>query len=305
MRFSSATSGYVTGVRFYKGTSNTGTHLGNLWSSTGTLLATVTFSNETATGWQTAYFPAAVQINANTTYIISYHASVGHNAADAGYFTSHGVSNAPLLSPEESQTASNGVYVYGASAFPTTDAAGTNYWVDVIVNLARIVGVASPVSLWKISDQPTTAAAPSTTAAELGTAFTSSTSGYVTGVRFFKSYRNTGTHIGYLWTAAGTLLGSVTFTNEGSAGWQQADFASPIPISANTTYVVSYWAPQGYYADDIGYFATSGVTSQMLYATVDGLYNPNGVFSASQAFPHTSVQSTNYWVDVVFSTALQ
>jgi hypothetical protein len=39
MKFSSSTNGEITGIRFYKGPTNTGTHVGDLWSSTGTLLA--------------------------------------------------------------------------------------------------------------------------------------------------------------------------------------------------------------------------------------------------------------------------
>ncbi|NUR52826.1 MAG: DUF4082 domain-containing protein, partial [Acidobacteria bacterium] len=76
-KFYSDVAGYITGVRFYKSTANTGTHVGNLWSSTGTRLATVTFGSETASGWQQASFSTAVQITANTTYIISYHTNVG------------------------------------------------------------------------------------------------------------------------------------------------------------------------------------------------------------------------------------
>ena len=49
--------GFVSGIRFYKGTGNTGTHTGTMWSNNGTLLATGTFSNETSTGWQTLSFP--------------------------------------------------------------------------------------------------------------------------------------------------------------------------------------------------------------------------------------------------------
>src|SRR2546428_13799565 len=52
VKFSADRAGYITGLRFYKGSTNTGTHIGNLWSSTGTLLATATFSGETASGWQ-------------------------------------------------------------------------------------------------------------------------------------------------------------------------------------------------------------------------------------------------------------
>jgi hypothetical protein len=67
VKFQSAVAGYVRGVRFYKGAGNTGTHTGSLWSSTGQLLGTGTFSNEGASGWQTLTFPRAVQIQANTT----------------------------------------------------------------------------------------------------------------------------------------------------------------------------------------------------------------------------------------------
>ena len=44
VKFRSDVAGTVTGVRFYKGTGTTGTHTGTLWSSTGTKLATATFT---------------------------------------------------------------------------------------------------------------------------------------------------------------------------------------------------------------------------------------------------------------------
>ena len=47
MKFQSSVAGWVAGVRFYKGTGNNGTHTGSLWSASGTLLATGTFTNET------------------------------------------------------------------------------------------------------------------------------------------------------------------------------------------------------------------------------------------------------------------
>ena len=50
MKFTSDTTGLVTGVRFYKASANTGTHTGSLWSATGTLLATATFSSESRLG---------------------------------------------------------------------------------------------------------------------------------------------------------------------------------------------------------------------------------------------------------------
>ena len=42
----------------------------------------------------------------------------------------------------------------------------------------------------------------------------SDVTGTVTGIRFYKAAANTGTHIGSLWTAGGTLLASATFTSE-------------------------------------------------------------------------------------------
>src|SRR5436190_9334202 len=47
IKFTSDTDGQVVGIRFYKSLANDGTHIGNLWSSTGTLLASATFSGET------------------------------------------------------------------------------------------------------------------------------------------------------------------------------------------------------------------------------------------------------------------
>src|SRR5437588_7335895 len=73
LKFRTDTAGTITGIRFYKGNLNTGTHTAHLWTSTGTLLATATFSAETASGWQQVNFPTPVQVQANSTYVASYH----------------------------------------------------------------------------------------------------------------------------------------------------------------------------------------------------------------------------------------
>jgi hypothetical protein len=132
VKFQSDLAGTITGIRFYKGTGNTGTHVGNLWSSSGTMLGTATFSGETASGWQTVTFSSPVSISANTTYVASYHTNTGHYAADANYFT-NGLDNSPLHVPSSASAKGNGVYAYGASStFPTQSYNATNYWVDVI-----------------------------------------------------------------------------------------------------------------------------------------------------------------------------
>lgn len=304
MQFASNISGYITGLRLFKAPNNTGTHVGHLWSLKGKLLATVTFTNETASGWQLAYFPSPVAIVAKTPYVISYNAPNGNYAADNGLFTS-ALSNPPLLGLADGENGPNGVYRYGSGGLPTTGAAATNFWVDPVFNTSATIGTASPASLWTREEVPNTPAARTSQAAQLGLTFASSVPGYITGLRFYKSSANLGQHRGYLWTSTGTLLASVTFTNEAASGWQQANFATPIAIEANTPYVVSYWSPEGQYADDARYFATSGITNEMLYAPADGQYGPNGSFASNNAFPTSSSSSSNYWVDVVFSTALQ
>ena len=124
-KFTADDSGSITGLKFYKSPANTGTHKGTLWSTAGQALASVTFSNETAEGWQVAALATPVAITRGTTYIVSYHTNVGHYAYDATYFQSK-YDRAPLHVP-----ANGGVYLAGASGFPRT-AQNANYWVDVV-----------------------------------------------------------------------------------------------------------------------------------------------------------------------------
>lgn len=144
VRFRSDLNGYITGIRFYKDTFNTGTHTGHLWTNTGTLLGTVTFTGETASGWQTAYFATPVAITANTTYVASYFTTTGYSV-DVNYFASSGVDHPPLHALKSGVDGLNGLYLYGASsAFPTQSTNTSNYWVDVVFNTTPAHGAALP-----------------------------------------------------------------------------------------------------------------------------------------------------------------
>jgi hypothetical protein len=145
MKFQSAQSGYVTGVRFYKGTGNTGTHTGTLWSATGTKLASGTFTNETATGWQSMTFARSVPIQADTTYVVSYHAPVGHYAGDSGYFTNGPAVLQPMTGMQSTTDSPNGVFSVGATTtFPTDTFGNTNYWVDATFNTTPAPNIQPP-----------------------------------------------------------------------------------------------------------------------------------------------------------------
>ncbi len=508
MRFQTVVNGYITGVQFYKGSGNTGIHVGNLWSNDGQLLASANFTGESAVGWQTVTFDQPVQVNANTSYVVSYFAPNGGYAFDSGYFSS-GYTSGPFVVVAEGTANPNGLFFYGPNGgFPVGNGGGSNYWVDVLfsnnlvdetapevvgntpsvdadnigvsvsptvtfsesvteasihfvlqddsgttvpatvswnsaartamlvpdvpletdetytatvsgavdnagnemqpfsweftteaiadqqppamtarspsinatgvsigagvsatfnevinastlsivvipggglpvsgtvdwnpasftatftpeqnlsldtvytvsINAEDLSGnattaswlftteaVVSASSVWDLSVVPTVTSAADTASVELGVKFRSASDGFVKGLEFYKGALNTGTHVGSLWTADGQRLANVTFTNESQSGWQRADFDVPVPVTANTTYVASYFAPDGGYSFDGAYFADGDVTNGPLTALGQGTDGGNGVYRYGNGglFPNQSFNASNYWVDVVFAS---
>ncbi|MEP7247963.1 MAG: DUF4082 domain-containing protein, partial [Gammaproteobacteria bacterium] len=130
-RFRASTNGYISAIRFYKNAGNIGSHVGSLWTSGGTLLGRVTFSGESASGWQQAKLPAPIAVTANTWYVVSYSTKAGSYVEQAGAFT-NGITNGPLYAARNGESGNNGLYRYTTSnAFPTSSGAGKSYWVDV------------------------------------------------------------------------------------------------------------------------------------------------------------------------------
>lgn len=156
-------------------------------------------------------------------------------------------------------------------------------------------------SLWAASTTPTIVTDPDSVPVELGVKFVPSVDGEISGIRFYKGPQNLGTHIGNLWTATGTRLASATFTDESAGGWQQVSFTNPVPVTAGTTYVASYFAPQGQYSVDENYFAAT-YTNGPLTAPSSASAGGNGVYryGSTSAFPNATFAASNYWVDVVF-----
>ena len=143
VRLRSEVSGYVLGVRFYKSSANSGTHIGNLWSSAGRHLARAMFKNETESGWQTVTFQEPVPVTAGEVYVASYHTSTGHFAEDPLYFDNWYASSTrgldvPPLHALWSRESTNGVMSTGPSSYPTGSGIANqylnnaNFWVDVV-----------------------------------------------------------------------------------------------------------------------------------------------------------------------------
>ncbi|KQV70342.1 DUF4082 domain-containing protein [Rhizobium sp. Root1220] len=399
MKFVASGSGTITGIRFYKAGSDTGAHTGSIWASDGTLLATVTFTNESLSGWQTAKFSSPIQITAGTTYVASYH-TPGPYVATANYFTT-AHTNGPLTGLSAATSGGNGVFSYGANTtFPSSSYQASNYWVDVVFNQSTVnsvpiaandngfstysnvplslaaaallandtdadgdplsitgvsgathgtvnfdgqsntvvfnptagyVGAASfsytisdgrggtssatvsltvgpqatTVGLFTSSDTPSIAADNDPASVELGVKFISSARGEITGLRYYKSAQDIGTHVGSLWTSTGQLLASATFSNESASGWQTVTFSQPVSVSAGVTYVASYHS-NGFYAATPNYF-TSSHSNGALTAPSSSTSGGNGVYAygTSSLFPTASYNSTNYWVDVLYQPATQ
>ena len=117
-------------------------------------------------------------------------------------------------------------------------------------------------SFFSASDTPATVTVNDPNPVELGIKFQTATAGQVIGVRFYKGPQNTGTHLANLWSATGGLLASAVFTNETASGWQQVNFASPMTVTAGTTYVISYHT-KGFYSADANYFAQAHISGPL------------------------------------------
>ena len=298
--FTPATDGLVTGLRFYKGDGNGGTHTGTLWSTGGTALRTVTFTGETGSGWQTATFDTPYPVMAGTTYVVSYLAPQGHYAADAGAFVDD-VTQGPLTAP----AVGNGRYRYGGG-FPTDTWQQTNYFVDVVFDTAADSPPVQPspdptptqtapasISLWSDADVPTTAAWDDSSPVQVGTRFTTSASGAVTAIKFYKGAANTGAHTVKLWAADGALLASAPSSAESASGWQTVTLPTPITLTPGQVYTAAYQSSGGRYAATPGGLSTARTAGPL--SSAGSAY----VYGDGTAFPVGS-SSAWYGVDVVF-----
>jgi Domain of unknown function (DUF4347)/Domain of unknown function (DUF4082) len=485
MEFRSAKAGKINAIRYYKAPSETGTHVGRIWSSTGQLLGSVTFISETASGWQEQALGTPVTIAANAIYIVSVNTNSHYAFTNNGLATtitngdisavadgSNGVFNTtPGLLPTQSFQNSNyyrdivfvatppnpnnnlGVIaiagtstqnqtltanvtdldgltgatinyqwqqwngsawsnITGATAKTLTlqqaqvgkqvrvsatytDALGSNENIlssattaianvnDVgaiaisgtsaqnqtltanVTDLDGLTGITisyqwqqlngstwsnitgatgqtltlasslvgkqvrvnatftdvlggsenifspatSPIStettttletIFSPVALPNVGNATDATAYELGLRFSSTRTGKIQSIRYWKSPSETGTHVGKIWSTTGQLLASVTFANETAYGWQEQALTTPLSIQANTTYVVSVNA-NSYYAytpSRATYLPANGNLKTVSNGTTG---NGGGVFGTPNALPSESFQDENYYRDIVFA----
>jgi hypothetical protein len=83
-------------------------------------------------------------------------------------------------------------------------------------------------SLWGNLDTPAMIAVNDSGAAELVVKFISSSAGTISGIRFYKGPRNTGTHVVDLWSSTGTKLTRATATKESPAVGRRPTSRPPV-----------------------------------------------------------------------------
>ena len=126
MKFRSGRSGKISALRYWKAASDVGTHVGRIWDSAGTLLASVTLAGETASGWQQQALGAPISIAANTTYLVSV--NINTNYA----FTSNGLTTS-IVNGDLSTVADGANGAFGNSGtFPTNSFQNSNYFRDIV-----------------------------------------------------------------------------------------------------------------------------------------------------------------------------
>ncbi len=136
-KFVSTHKTLIKAIKFYKADTETGIHIGKIWSDTGSLLASVEFTNETDSGWQFAVLPTPLLINENTTYIVSVNNNIAYCATHNGLANS--VVNGLLSTVADGN---NGVYNYTPANFPTDSYLNSNYFVDIFVVNTTVLPVA-------------------------------------------------------------------------------------------------------------------------------------------------------------------
>ncbi len=288
LKFQSDTAGQITAIRYWKAASETGSHVGRIWSSTGTLLASVTFANETASGWQQQALSTALSINANTTYVVSVNVN--------SYFaiTTNALASS-IVSGDLKTVADGNNGVYGSpGSLPTNSYENSNYFRDIVF----VASTTTPPTTESIftNQTPINPNDTDNTTYELGLKFQSGKAGQITAIRYWKAASETGSHIGRIWSSTGSILASVTFANETASGWQQQALSTALNISANTTYVVTVSVNQYFAATYNNALATSIVNGD-LKTVADG---NNGVYGNLGSLPTNSYQNSNYFRDIVF-----
>lgn len=154
--------------------------------------------------------------------------------------------------------------------------------------------------IWGDSYTPATIDSGDGTDLTLGVLFKSDVDASLTKVKFYKDVANTGTHVAKVWSLAGSLLATKTFSGESASGWQSATLDTPVALSAGVRVWASVRMPVGHYSDD-GAGTTNGYAAGIDHAPLHVNQGGSGFgsgFATGDAWPDANHSNVNYWIDV-------
>lgn len=148
MKFQSSVAGRITGIRHFKAASETGAHIGRIWSAAGAELAKVSFTNETASGWQTAYLASPLNIEAGAIYTVSV--NVQSHFPDTYDTFGAVVRNGTLSTVVDNNNGTFG----NAGQFPKQSYRNSNYFRDIYFEPSSSAKAAPTVSSLTVTPNP-------------------------------------------------------------------------------------------------------------------------------------------------------
>ena len=192
VRVTTSEAGTVTKVLFAKHISNVDAHTAVIWDSTGAVLTTQAFVDETAEGWQEVTLATPVHVDAGATFTVGYSlmhtgfaygptfpaTTVGPLTIDTGYYV---YSSNPTDFPGGTVGSNYGVdfeFMVDAPSATTTVAETTTTVADTTTTVAATTTTVTPTtttlaaSTTTVAPTTTTTAAPTTTSAPTTTTAT-------------------------------------------------------------------------------------------------------------------------------------
>jgi hypothetical protein len=249
-----------------------------------------------STGNAVSVAPAATFSQAVVPSTVSFTLKNSANTPVAGTVSFNAGNTVATFTPTNSLAAST---TYTATVSGAQNASGTPMSSPFTWSFTTGAVAQCPCSIWQNGTPTGSAESIDPNAQTSGVRFQASSSGFITGVRFYKYADNTGSHIGTLWSSSGTLLASGTFTGETATGWQELAFSSPVAVTAGTTYVASYFTSTGYPAYTAQGLASAVTNGPLTALAGGGVYG----YGSSNTFPSNTYNNNNYWVDVVYASS--
>jgi hypothetical protein len=117
----------LTAIRFWKDAGETGTHTGRVWNSSGQVIASTTFTGESASGWQQQSLGTPLTLQPGQVYTVSVGLNAFFVTTQLGLQTQ--ITSGALQSVADGK---NGVFGSSAGVFPTSTYRSSNYFVDLV-----------------------------------------------------------------------------------------------------------------------------------------------------------------------------